>query len=132
VLGKLSCGERKNVCSVASVIFFLQESCQTKNFYLRMMQNCQHQHKGKPDTRKKFQGTATSAEDAATVLRGLNLSGAHCRCIHPCPCLSMSLSILMFMYMYTLQVHLLVCAHIHINVCVHDHVHVHVHCMMYH
>jgi hypothetical protein len=39
-------------------------SCLAKTkFFLRVMKNCQHQHKGKTNIQEKFQGTAISVED---------------------------------------------------------------------
>ncbi len=93
--------KKKDACEVASVFFFSQESLPYKKFCSRMMKNHQHQHKGKPHTQEKFQGTAISVEDAMIKIRGLNLCGAHCilrsaKICHHC--------ILGFMYSSNLKV----------------------------
>jgi hypothetical protein len=57
--------EKINACSGCKRLFsFLQKSLPNKEFFLRLMKNCQHQQKGKPDTQKKIEDAATSVEDA--------------------------------------------------------------------
>jgi hypothetical protein len=64
---------------MASLIFFsCKKTCQTKSFCLRMVKNCQHQHKGKPHTQEKFQDAAISVKVATLIFRGFNICGAHC------------------------------------------------------
>ncbi len=62
----------------ARVFFACKKAPQTKSFCFRMMKNWQQYHKGKLEIKKKFQGAATSVEDAVTIFRGLSLHGVHC------------------------------------------------------
>ncbi len=75
--------KRKDACEVASVFFYRKKAPHSLTFCLRMMKNCQHQHKGKPHTQEKSEGSAISVEDAIIIIRDLNLFGAHCnlKCI---------------------------------------------------
>ncbi len=64
---------------MASLNFFsCKKACHTKSFCLRMLKNKQRQHKGKPHTHEKIQGTAISWAVAVIIFRGVNLSVAHC------------------------------------------------------
>jgi hypothetical protein len=46
---------KKDACEMASLICFsCKKACQTKSFFLRMVKNHQHQHKGKSHTQEKF------------------------------------------------------------------------------
>jgi penicillin-binding protein-related factor A (putative recombinase) len=60
------------------ILFSCKKARQTKSFCLRMVKNRQHQHKGKPHTHEKIQGTAISRAVAKIIFKGVNLSGAHC------------------------------------------------------
>jgi hypothetical protein len=41
------------------------------------MEFYQHQHKGRPHTCEKIQGTATNLEDAIIIFRGINVPNGH-------------------------------------------------------
>jgi hypothetical protein len=81
------------MCEVASIFFSSKKACNTCNsVWLRMMQNRQHQRKGKPHVQEKSQGAAVSVEDAIMIIIGLNLRSPHCwqfymmlvwQCLHP-------------------------------------------------
>jgi hypothetical protein len=58
--------------------FSCKKAHQTKSICLRMVKNCQHQHKDKAHTQEKFQDDAISVKEVIKLFRGVNLSGAHC------------------------------------------------------
>jgi hypothetical protein len=57
----------------------IQKLAKPKNFFLRMMKNRQHQHKGNPHTQKKSQDAATSVDDAITPK--VHTSGIKTSCV---------------------------------------------------
>jgi hypothetical protein len=74
LLGKLSCEERMK-CLIRLHLFFLQKGLPNKEFL-----SCDNEKLSASVQRqaRKFQGAATSVEDAVIIFGGLNLSGAHC------------------------------------------------------
>jgi hypothetical protein len=65
---------------VASVFIFSNESSPNPTFCLKIVKNCQHQHKGRPHTQENPQGTSTSVTDSILIYRVLSLSSAQCIC----------------------------------------------------
>jgi hypothetical protein len=70
---------KKDARSGCQHLFFLaRKLAKQKVFVFKMVENCQHQHKGRPRAHEKSQGASISVEDAIKIFRGLNLRGAHC------------------------------------------------------
>ncbi len=58
--------------------FFRKKPCQTKGIDYRKAKLLHNKHKYMAHKQWKFQGAAPSMKDVIKMLRGVNLSGAHC------------------------------------------------------
>jgi hypothetical protein len=70
--------KKKVLATIASTFFSSKKACQTKIFCVRVMKNCQHQHKGKPHTQQKNLGVLQLQWRMQLQYLKVSTYGAHC------------------------------------------------------